>query len=192
MNLLILKIEKFFTNKASPIACGGLLVSVLFFSVSLSFAWDVDLSRRIKNVETNSGDELRWPSSLKPAEELFAEKASPQAIFSSLEPAQTIVILHTNDGFVPDTVRLRKDGNYKIYIANVNEKFKNASFTLDSFEQNHGIYFGQPKSFSLNPKLNGIFTFLCPESGAQGKITVFSDSDSAPAPLASIPSEVKK
>lgn len=183
MNLLILKIAKLFT-KYNLITIGLVLISLK------TSAWDVDLSRRIKNVETNVVDELRWPSSLKPAEELFSE-TSAQQMFSSVEPAQSIAILQTENGFVPDTIRIRKDGNYKIFVANVNEKFKNASFILDAFGQNHGTYFGKPKSFELAAKVNGVFTFLCPETGAQGKIVVFSDKEPS-TPVAVSQAEVKK
>ena len=125
-------------------------------------------------------DELRWPSSLKPAEELFSDVNSKK-IFSSLEASQSIAVLLTENGFVPDTLRLRLDGNYKIVIANVNEKNKNTSFIMDSFGQTHGTYFGKPKNFELNPKTNGIFTFICPETGAQGKVIVYSDKETSPS-----------
>jgi hypothetical protein len=144
----------------------------------------------VKTTEAAHVQELRWPSSLKSAEELFS--GTPvQQIFSSVEPAQSIVILNTDQGFVPDTIRLRKDSNYKIFIANVNENNKNASFILDSFGESHGTYFGKTKSFDLIAKVNGVFTFLCPETGAQGKLIVFSDKEGA-VPVAATKSEDKK
>ncbi len=183
MSLWIMKIAKLFT-KHNVVMIGMFLVSLK------TSAWDVDLSRRIKNVESKVVDELRWPASLKPAEELFSE-TPVQQMFSSVEPAQSISILNTENGFVPDTIRIRKDGNYKIFVANVNEKNKNASFILETFGQNHGTYFGKPKNFELSAKVNGIFTFLCPETGAQGKIIVFSDKE-VPTPVAVSQTEVNK
>jgi hypothetical protein len=121
---------------------------------------------------------------------LFIGDSAP-SVFTSIEPAQVISILNTEAGFVPDTIRIRKDGNYKIFIANVNEKFKNASFILDSFGQSHGTYFGKPKSFELLAKVNGIFTFICPETGAQGKVIVFTDKETV-LPVAVSKNEVKK
>lgn len=183
MNLWILKTVRFFTNKKCL---------VLFFSL-LSFealAWDIDLSRRVKTAEPKGINELSWPSSIKSAEELFS--GTPvQEIFTSVEPAQSIVILNTERGFIPDTIRIRKDGNYKIYVTNVNEQMKNSSFILDSFGQTHGTYFGKPKSFDVVPKVNGIFTFMCPETGSQGKFVVYSEKES-PTPVAMTKSGAKK
>jgi hypothetical protein len=155
-----------------------------------AWAWEGDLSRRVNAPELKPVEELRWPSSLKSAEELFAE-APMQQIFNSVEPSQPISILQTETGFIPDTIRIRKGANYKIFVANVNEKFKNASFVLDSFGQNHGIYFGQPKNFDLMAKTDGIFTFLCPETGAEGKIIVYSDKELT-NPMAASHGDVKK
>lgn len=183
MNLLTSKIAKLFTRK------NWLLLVFVLIGNNLS-AWDVDLSRRIKTDEPKVTDELRWPTSLKTAEELFSETTS-QSILGSVEPAQQIAILNTENGFVPDTIRLRKDGNYKIFVVNVNEKNKNASFILDAFGQNHGTYFGKPKNFDLATKANGIFTFLCPETGAQGKVIVYSDKETV-TPVAANQAEVKK
>lgn len=173
MNLSILKNEKSFIKT--------ILATVLMtLAGAPAKAWDVDLSRRVKSLESKAVDELRWPTGMKSAEELFS--ATPvHEIFNSVEPAQSIVILNTEQGFVPDTIRIRKDGNYKIYVTNVNEQFKNASFILDSFGQTHGTYFGKPKSFELIAKVNGIFTFLCPETGSQGKFVVISDKEAPPA-----------
>lgn len=157
---------------------------------SPTWSWEVDMSRRARESSPEVVNELRWPTSVQPAEELFS--GTPiKDIFNSVEPAQSIVILHTEEGFKPDTLRLRKDGNYKIIVANVNEKFKNSSFILDAFGQTLGVYYGKTKTFELLPKVNGIFTFVSPESGLQGKIVVYSDKD-APGPVASTPSEVKK
>lgn len=183
MNWWILKIAKSFIKQ-------NILIAIAVFVGSGALAWDVDLSRRIKSVENTTTEELRWPSSLRPVEDLFND--SPvERVFSSVEPAQSIAILNTENGFVPDTIRVRKDGNYKIFIVNVNEKAKNNSFLLDSFGQSYGTYFGKLKSFDLVPKINGIFTFICPETGAQGKFIVYSDKESPP-PVAVSKNEAKK
>jgi hypothetical protein len=191
VSLLISKIARHCTKSYLKSKLNKILLTFVVLSWAWpTSAWDVDLSRRIKNVDTKMVDELRWPSSIKPAEELFSGTPT-QSMLSSVEPAQSIVILNTEEGFVPDTVRLRKDGNYKIVVANINENSKNSSFILDSFGQSMGTYFGKRKLFALQPKVNGIFTFLCPETGAQGKIIVFSDSESA-TPVAANQTDAKK
>jgi hypothetical protein len=101
-----------------------------------------------------------------------------QLLTSVADPVQPIVILNMEKEFVPSTVRLKKNGNYRFYVANVNEKNKNVAFVLDAFNQNHGTYFGQVKVFDVKPKVSGLFTFNCPETGIQGKIVVISDDNS--------------
>lgn len=191
MNWLNTKIEKFSTNKKDFLFY-FVTALITMSGISYSQAWEVDLSRRIKVEETKESiTELRWPSSTKTNEQLFSD-ISNQSLMGATETAKIISVLHTEEGFIPDTLRLRKEGLYKIHIVNVNEKFKNSSFIMDAFGQSFGTYFGKPKSFEIKAKVNGIFTFLCPETGAQGKIIVFSDKESTP-PLAAIPSsEAKK
>jgi hypothetical protein len=102
--------------------------------------------------------------------------------FEVTEPTQEIVILNTEGGFVPETVRLKKGGNYNIHVVNVNEKEKNASFILDAFSEQHATYFGQKKSFQITPKVDGIFSFLSPETGKQGRIVITpNEGDRKPA-----------
>ena len=51
----------------------------------------------------------------------------------SQEPTQEIVILNTEKGFVPASVRVKKGVAYKIHVVNLNMKEKNVSFLMDSF-----------------------------------------------------------
>ncbi|MGE3757594.1 MAG: cupredoxin domain-containing protein [Pseudobdellovibrionaceae bacterium] len=146
----------------------------LIAMVTPAFAWEIDFSRRQNDDKKTY--ETRLPASVlaKPEE---AQKESFMGVFEVSEPSQDIVILNTDKGFVPETVRLRKNAKYKVQVVNVNDKSKNVSFILDSFSEHHATYFGQVKSFELSPKAEGIFSFQSPETGAQGKIIVY-----APAP----------
>jgi hypothetical protein len=90
------------------------------------------------------------------------------------EPVQDIVIMNTDHGFVPSTVRVRRDNRYKIHIVNVNEKEKNVSFILDAFSEHHATYYGKIQSFFLEPKKDGVFSFQSPETSAEGKLVVLS------------------
>lgn len=135
---------------------------------------------------STSGSEDRSPASLKtpisrtvvPAENIGrkddADKGLLDVLFDKGEPVQEIVILNTEKGFVPSTVRVRKDGRYKISVVNVNEKEKNVSFILDGFSEHHATYFGKVKTFLLEPKKDGVFSFQSPETGTEGKLVVFA------------------
>jgi hypothetical protein len=150
----------------------------IFFSIAhvQVRAWDVDFSRRTKDLKT-----LRLPASI--VDQPQSQEASLMGlgpVFESLDPAQEIVILNTDSGFVPSTLKLRRGQNYQIHIVNVNDKEKNTSFILDAFSEHHATYFGQKKSFTISPKQDGIFSFVCPETAKQGRLVIFSD-DRKPA-----------
>ncbi|RYZ79689.1 MAG: hypothetical protein EOP06_26725 [Proteobacteria bacterium] len=135
------------------------------------FAWEVDMSRR--QVEfTHVSDQNRLPASANADDtaSLFGQ------VFDSVEPTQDIVILNTEKGFVPDTIRVKKGSSYKVHVVNVNTKEKNISFVLDAFSEHHNTVYGMERTFSLNPKVDGIFSYQCPETAVQGKVIVISNS----------------
>lgn len=148
-----------------------LLFFLAFFTQVSVKAWNVDFSRRQKELKT-----MRMPASIVDQNQTgMAEESMVSNFFQSVEPTQEIVIMNTDKGFVPETLHLKKGQNYKIFIVNVNDKEKNTSFVLDAFSEHHATYFGQQKSFSIAPKADGIFSFQCPETARQGRIIVFSD-----------------
>lgn len=157
------------------IACTKFLAVVLITTtaaLSTALAWDIDLSRRRKNVTKQEAlPEKQMTATTDP------DKRSEQNFFDAILPAgpsaQEIVILSTENGFVPKTVRVKKDTPYTVYVVNVNEKEKNVSFILDSFSEHHGTYFGKIKKFEITPKKEGIYSFLCPETSAEGRMVVY-------------------
>lgn len=152
-------------------------VALFLMTSHLASAWEVDLSRRqvdFQRVQNKS----RLPASMSTSE-------SVSLLGSALvvtEPIQEIVIMNTEKGFVPQTLKLKKDGNYKIHVVNINQKEKNVSFILDAFSEHHNTLFGESRTFELRPKVDGIFSFLSPETGLQGKIIIYSyDENRLPA-----------
>nr|BFD61988.1 hypothetical protein BdHM001_06690 [Bdellovibrio sp. HM001]BFD65827.1 hypothetical protein HAGR004_08490 [Bdellovibrio sp. HAGR004] len=153
-------------------SCTKVLCLLLFSSVAN--AWEVDFSRR--QVEFNKvKNEDRLPASVQ--EDQSVNILSK--VFDSVEPTQDIVIMNTDKGFVPEQVRLKKGGNYRVHIVNVNSKEKNVSFVLDAFSEHHNTVFGEQKTFFVNPKTDGIFSYQCPETAVQGKFIIYSDSAAA-------------
>lgn len=155
--------------------------------------WSIDLSRRAQQMRK---DEMgipagRGPASVRARDEdtgrsvrsgaFDAATTAPSEeetsfigkLFDPGETTQDIVILNTERGFVPNTVRVRRDGRYMIHVVNVNEKEKNVSFILDGFSEHHATYFGKVKSFKLEPRKEGIYSFLSPETAAEGRVIVF-------------------
>ncbi|MGZ3742765.1 MAG: cupredoxin domain-containing protein [Pseudobdellovibrionaceae bacterium] len=96
--------------------------------------------------------------------------------FDSIEPTQDIVILNTEKGFMPETIRVKKGNSYRIHVVNVNSKDKNVSFVLDAFSEHHNTVYGQERVFNLNPKVDGVFSYQCPETGMQGRVVIISNS----------------
>jgi FtsP/CotA-like multicopper oxidase with cupredoxin domain len=94
-----------------------------------------------------------------------------------VEPSKEIVILNTEAGFVPQKVRVKKGEAYKIHVVNLNMKEKNVSFLMDSFTQSHNTVFGVEKSFNIEPQVEGVYSYQCPETGIQGQLIVVKDAD---------------
>jgi plastocyanin len=145
----------------------------LLFS-GVAHAWEVDFSRR--QVDFNKvSNEDRLPASIREDQSV----SILSKVFDSVEPTQDIVIMNTEKGFVPETVRLKKGNNYRIHVVNVNGKEKNVSFVLDAFSEHHNTVFGEEKTFSVMPKTDGIFSYQCPETAVQGKFIIYSDAPGA-------------
>lgn len=140
--------------------------------------WKVDFSRRVKGAAVK---ELSEAPTEAPAEKSFIG-----SLFDSAEPLQEVVILNTEKGFIPATVRVRQGGNYKIHVVNVNDREKNVSFVLDSFSEHHATYFGKIRTFEIRPKRNGVFRFVSPETSAQGRLVVYPAGEQEPRESISI------
>lgn len=148
----------------------GLICSV----ASSAFAWEVDFSRRQVDFSRVQNED-RLPASIRED-----QSVSPlTSVFESVGPSQDIVIMNTDKGFIPATIHLKKGNSYRIHVVNVNNKEKNISFVLDAFSEHHNTVFGEQKTFSVTPKMDGIFSYQCPETAVQGKFIVSSDESSS-------------
>ncbi len=154
----------------------NLLMAVVVIAAVLTYTnlalaeWTVDLSRRQKAVQAKDMQEMR-----KPASATSESKSFLDVVFQNGEPLQEIVVLNTDKGFVPSTLRVRQGSKYKVHVVNVNEKEKNVSFVLDSFGEHHATYYGKIKSFYIEPKKEGIYSFECPETSNAGRMIVFAN-----------------
>ena len=146
-----------------------ILAALILFAVLHAKALEVDFSRRQVEFQKIE-DQNRLPASAPSA------PLSPLAqVLDATDVAQDIVIMNTEAGFIPQTLRLRKGGTYRIHVVNVNAKDKNISFVLDAFSEQHNTLFGQTRSFKLTPKVEGTFSYQCPETAEQGRLVIFSD-----------------
>jgi hypothetical protein len=145
--------------------------------------WKVDFSRRIDEVR---GEDLRNPASV-PAPEQKKDPGFLDFLFAGGEPVQEIVVLNTDKGFVPSTLRVKEGLTYKISVVNVNESARNVSFVLDSFSEHHATYYGKIKTFDIKPVKEGVFSFMCPETSAKGRLVVYPSSNGAPSPEVRLP-----
>lgn len=197
-----MKTKSLMTSKllilAAPVAALLVALVPVMVSVTASVAdaqWSVDLSRRTQQMRKQElnrapaalrkaaevdGVQVVDPASV-PTETKAPERSFVDKIFDAGEPTQDIVILNTERGFVPNTIRVRKDGRYLIHVVNVNEKEKNVSFILDGFSEHHATFFGKVKTFRLEPRREGVFSFMSPETAVEGKFIVFSSGPQAPS-----------
>jgi len=179
--------------------------AILIASASVAQAdWSIDLSRRTQQmrkqemnpnygrepaaVRTFEGDEPPVEASNEPVArphldgsvDAPVQRSAPTTsfvdrLFDPGQPSQDIVILNTERGFVPNTIRVRKDARYTVHVVNVNEKEKNVSFILDGFSEHHATFFGKVRAFRLEPKKEGVYSFLSPETSAEGRFIVVTD-----------------
>lgn len=174
MNSVNSKIAKSFTR--------AFLFSFSFFAQVTVHAWDVDLSRR--QTTPSKVENVRMPAATKPKLEMRnVEKSTDVEIMDALknvvnpiEVSRDIVIVNTDAGFVPEMIQVKKGEAYKIHIVNLNMKEKNTSFLMDSFTQSHNTMYGHLKTFVIEPKVEGVFSFQCPETGIHGKLVVVPDT----------------
>lgn len=171
MSLQTITRVKSFTKS---ILVAGLVVC--FASTALA-QWKIDLSRRQKAVRDE--DMKRSPASVSAEGVPHEEKGFIENLFTSGEPEQEIVILNTEKGFVPSSVRIRKGGKYLVHVVNVNEKEKNVSFVLDAFSEHHATYYGKVQSFRIEPKREGIYSFQSPETSLEGRMIVINPQGSS-------------
>jgi plastocyanin len=143
----------------------ALIAFSFLYSIPAAADWNVDFSRRSDQMRSK----VMLPSERSENQE---EKGVFDKIFETSVPMQEIVIINTEQGFVPSTVRVREGAQYRLVIVNVNEKAKNVSFVLDSFSEHHATFYGKMKSFHISPKKEGVYTFVSPETSAQGRLVV--------------------
>ncbi len=166
------KFMKSLTKLFLKAATTSVVFAVVLTHANLAFAeWSVDLSRRQKAVQAKDMQEMRKPASASAPE----GKSLMDVVFQGGDPLQEIVVLNTDKGFIPNTLRIRQGSKYKIHIVNVNDKEKNVSFVLDSFGEHHATYYGKIKSFYIEPKKEGIYSFECPETSNAGRLIVFAN-----------------
>ncbi len=167
MNLQIFTREKTFINLSLA------FVSLVLFGETLFAGWEIDLSRRRRDIQKNEETTGVKKDNAEIATVNALEKFAPAATNTT-----EIVILNTAKGFVPHAIQLKKGETYTIHVVNVNEKEKNTSFIMDSFKEHHATYFGQIKTFSIKPDKEGVFTYQCPETSIEGRVVIYKTDDS--------------
>ncbi|MBC7466771.1 MAG: cupredoxin domain-containing protein [Bdellovibrio sp.] len=183
MNTVNFKIVKSFIR--------SFLFSFCFFAQVKVHAFDIDLSRRANEIKDITSIKSSAPpqDAVTPAP---VEKPTDSEIMQALknvvmpvDASKEIVILQTENGFVPSMVQVKKGEVYKIHVVNLNMKEKNVSFLMDAFTQSYNTVYGTPKTFTIEPKVEGVFSYQCPETGVQGKLVVIPDAPTTKRKVAS-------
>ena len=175
MSSVNFKTEKNYTKSFMK----AFLFSLFFFmQVKVHAEWNIDLSRRqtdfsrIENQRMPTTTNMDVSTSKSDADILEALKK----VVNPVEPSQEIVILQTEKGFIPEMVHLKKGDVYKVHVVNLNLKEKNVSFVMDAFSQTHNTVYGAIKTFTVQPKIEGVYSFQSPETGFMGKVVITPDT----------------
>lgn len=150
------------------------VVVILATSYWASAEWKVDFSRRASEMDKY---QVQSNATMTDKSQGFVD-----SLFKKVVPTEEVVILNTAQGFVPSTIRVRAGVQYRFIVVNVNETARNISFVMDAFAEHHSTYYGKLKSFYVSPKKAGIYSFVSPETSAQGRLIVQpSGNSSAPS-----------
>jgi len=141
----------------------GLFLFCFLATTAVFAEWKVDFTHRQENIVKREKQRNIASEDKKSFLDMVFERQAPQ---------QEIVIMHSEKGFSPNILQVKKDQRYKVHVVNVDEKTKNVSFMLDAFSQHHGTFFGKPVSFIIEPRKEGMYQFLCPETAAKGRLVV--------------------
>lgn len=182
MNSVNFKIVKSSTNFMYTLQFFRGMLFAFFFFVQVK----VHAEPKVEVTQPLSATKIAGPSTAvinKPTEMSKKQKDDEilQAIRKAVqpvEPTKEIVILNTETGFIPEKIRVKKGEAYKVHVVNLNMKEKNVSFLMDSFTQSHNTVFGIKKSFNIEPQVEGVYSFQCPETGLQGQMIVVKDAES--------------
>lgn len=154
-----------------------ILTSLLFSFQAVADSWKFDFSRRQKDMIELEKQQRQIASEEKTVLGMITERQGPM---------QDIVIINTPSGFLPAQIPIKRNQRYRVHVVNVNKDKKNISFMMDDFSQHHGTFFGEEVVFEIEPRKEGLFSFLCPETGAKGKMVVYATDVPIESPLESI------
>jgi plastocyanin domain-containing protein len=149
----------------------------VFFTNAAYGDWMIDFSRRQKDL-----------MDLERQQQIYKEekKSVLDMVTDRQEPMQDIVIIHTEEGYHPERIQVKRGRRYRVHVVNVNKSQKNVSFMLDAFSQHHGTYFGDQVVFEIEPRKEGLFDFQCPETQAKGQLVVYASEAPLESPLETI------
>jgi plastocyanin domain-containing protein len=157
--------------------------SLLIFILSLAFTgiaqaeWKIDFSRRTEAL-----------AEIEKRQEIYKEenKSILDMVTDRQSPMQDLVIIHTARGFQPGKISVKRNQRYRVHVVNIAKDNKNVSFMLDAYSQHHGTYFGEEVVFEIEPRKEGMFEFLCPETAARGQMVVYASDVPIESPLENI------
>ncbi len=166
------------------------IATVLLTAGSAFASWKIDFAHRVGPTESSvTSTDL----SLLPAQ---AQTAAQPNLFSNIidttRPVQDIVILNTDKGFIPSTIRVREGQQYRIYVVNVNKNDRNVSFIMDAFNEYDSTYYGKVRSFNIAPTRDGVYSYESPETSAQGQLIVYSTAPAAPVTTPAIKLDLRE
>ncbi len=155
-----------------------IVLAIIFAGLPAFAGWTIDFSRRESQMRSWVSDSnLNNSQTSQGQDESMAQNASGanflDGVVDTTLPTQDIVILNTDQGFIPSKVRVREGQQYRIVVVNVNKKERNASFIMDAFNEHDATFYGKLKSFYIHPKKDGVYSYESPETSMQGELIVY-------------------
>lgn len=155
----------------------GIIIFSFLISSIAHADWMIDFSRRQQDMVELEKQQKVYVEEKKSVLDMVTDRQAAM---------QDVVIIHTEKGFQPKNIQVKRNQRYRIHVVNVNKKNKNVSFMMDAFSQHHGTYFGEEVVFEVEPRKEGLFDFQCPETLAKGQFVVFASDTPIESPLETI------
>lgn len=155
----------------------GLVILCLSFSWVSQADWGIDFSRRQQDLVDMEKQKKAYKEEKKSLLDMVTDRQ---------QPMQDLVIMNTAKGFFPPRVQVKRNQRYRVHVINANKEQKNLSFMFDAFSEHHGTYFGEPVTFVIEPRKEGLFDFQCPETGVKGQFVVYASDTPIESPLETI------
>lgn len=146
------------------------VLCVVFFLFELQVKANTNPSSSLVQPPREMVDSLQWSKVLdkspsKKGRDLASQPPFQQLSVVSVQPEHPVVIIHTDEGFIPSRLFLKPNREYLFYLVNVSQQHRLAHYLFDGLGNRGKMEFGEVVKLKVRVLVNHEFLLHCPESG---------------------------